>query len=211
MADDLIHCPSCGFQLRLPTELYGTAVECPQCHSRFTAPAPAARPAAMRPPPGREYDANARSVPDDYEVYAKPVSRAAAALKTPAILLIVLAGLVVLQCLWGAISAEKTIADFKDQANSKDLPPQLRDFMQQMTQVMTFEFVVGSNLAIAAVSLVTILGGIQMLRLRTYWLAVIGVVFGLNPVSCPCCMAQVPIAIWGLVVLFRTDVRAAFR
>ena len=35
MPDDLIHCPACNFQLRLPHELYGTPVECPQCHARM--------------------------------------------------------------------------------------------------------------------------------------------------------------------------------
>jgi len=34
MADDLIHCPTCNFQLRLPPDLYGREVECPQCHSQ---------------------------------------------------------------------------------------------------------------------------------------------------------------------------------
>ena len=211
MPDDLIHCPSCNFQLRLPVELYGTAVECPQCHSRFTAPAPVARPAAVRPPLGREYDAHARDVSDFIEGYPQGPNRAAATVRAPAIILIVLASLVTLQHVWGVITAEKALADFRDLANDKDLPPQLRDTFQQFGKLMTVQQIVITNSVIAAASLISLLGGIQMLRLRTYGLAVAGAILGLNPLSCPCCMAQVPIAIWALVILFRSDVRMAFR
>src|SRR5262249_15248486 len=87
MADDLIHCPSCGFQLRLPPELYGQSVECPQCHTRFTAPVPSAAP-RMRRPPGREYDATARPAPDDF---SSPVAlpSSGGALTAPAVCLLV--------------------------------------------------------------------------------------------------------------------------
>src|SRR5271168_4854198 len=77
MADDPIHCPSCRFQLRLPTDLYGSEVECPQCHGRFTAPVPVARPAAVRPPPGREYDAVGQPAGGEYD-YAPTTNPVAA-------------------------------------------------------------------------------------------------------------------------------------
>ena len=48
MADDLIHCPSCNFRLRLPAELLGQEVECPQCHNRFTAGGPVSDAASAR-------------------------------------------------------------------------------------------------------------------------------------------------------------------
>src|SRR5580700_7086364 len=88
MADDLIHCPSCGFQLRLPTDLYGSEVECPQCHGRFTAPVPVpvAKPTPVRPPPGREYDAVGQPAVGEFDTApatANPVA-------VPAIALLVL-------------------------------------------------------------------------------------------------------------------------
>src|SRR5438876_949430 len=47
MADELIRCPSCDHALRLPRDLFGQTVECPQCGNRFAAPAPSA-PSAVR-------------------------------------------------------------------------------------------------------------------------------------------------------------------
>src|SRR4051795_9555308 len=88
MADDLIHCPSCNFQLRLPPGLYGQSVECPQCHTRFTAPVPRAAPAGDQPPPVRGYDAVARPAAVDFGEpgYARP---AGGALTAPAVALLV--------------------------------------------------------------------------------------------------------------------------
>src|SRR5438874_1227370 len=51
MADEMIHCPSCDHALRMPRELFGQTVECPQCGNRFAAPAPSAVRAAGEPSP----------------------------------------------------------------------------------------------------------------------------------------------------------------
>src|SRR5580700_493130 len=86
MADDLIHCPACGFQLRLPTDLYGSEVECPQCHGRFTAPVPVAKPAPVRPPPGREYDAIGQPAASGLDAAPATANRAGA----PAVALLIM-------------------------------------------------------------------------------------------------------------------------
>jgi hypothetical protein len=215
MADDLIHCPACGFQLRLPTDLYGSEVECPKCHGRFTAPVSVAKPAPVRPPPGREYDAVAQPGPGEYDNAPPSNQGAAAAVKTPAIILIVLSGMTALASLYGVVTAQQTVARTRDaleqMEKAPNSTPEGRDFMRQMSANVTPELVVGANLAMAGVGLVTILGGIQMLRLRTYWIAIIGAIFAMNPVNCPCCIAEFPIAIWALVVLLRANVRAAFQ
>ena len=59
-------------------------------------------------------------------------------------------------------------------------------------------------------NLITALGAIQMLRRRTYGLAIVAALLALNPVNLPCCVLQLPFGIW-LVVLLRGDVRIAFR
>jgi hypothetical protein len=215
MADDLIHCPSCGFQLRLPTELYGTAVECPQCHARFTAPAPTAQPAADRPPPGREYDANAPVVaPIDY---APPAGNPVAA---PAVALLVVSLLGVISDLLGigwAKLAKDNPQVFQQQLQRQleadpNLTPQDRQQMEKMLSLENVTHFLNLDCGISlALNLVTALATVQMLRRRTYALAVLGCVLALNPANVPMCALQVPFGIWGLIVLLTENGRRAFR
>lgn len=208
MADDLIQCPSCGFQLRLPAEYYGQTVQCPQCHAQFTAPAPAAQPAGVRPPPGREYDATPRPYSGDLP-NASNRARAASAVKAPAIIMIVLSVFMTLASVYGAATAENSIKEMKELEQNKDLPQEWRDFIKNYNEIMTPRLIVGTNLAAGVLSLIILFGSIQMLRLKMRWLAILAMILGLIPVGA-CCCVQTPIAIWGLIVLMRGDVRDAF-
>lgn len=59
-------------------------------------------------------------------------------------------------------------------------------------------------------TLVTI-GGISMLRMRSYALSYTAAVVASIPCLGPCCILGIPFGIWALVVLHREDVRSAFR
>jgi hypothetical protein len=203
MPDDLIHCPACNFELRLPVELYGSPVECPRCHSRFTAPAPAVLPAADRPPPGREYDATPRPQYD----YMPDPARAANAVKAPAIILIVLSALLILGGVYGMATANNK--DFQQLANDPNLSPEMRDFFEKLDDAVSPQVKLITNLVVVLLNLLALLGAVQMLRLRTYPLAIAGTVAAMIPLGC-CCVVQLPVAIWALVVLCRSEVRAAF-
>jgi hypothetical protein len=216
MADDLIHCASCGFQLRLPTELYGTAVECPQCHSRFTAPAPTVRPAADRSPPGREYNAVARAVEDEYD---RGPQSAGASLTAPAVCLLVtsLIGVVLSGFMTLAfIDAQNDPAEYdKGVQEALDRNPNLQP--AQRAQVKRWadearEYGTATFGTLLGLNLVTALGAVQMLRRRMYGLAVLGCVLALNPANISCCfLGQVPFGLWGLIALMTDDGRRAFR
>jgi predicted Zn finger-like uncharacterized protein len=55
---EVIQCPQCQRQLRVPEELRGKAVKCPSCSHTFTAPlAGAADTPAVPPPPPGQHDA----------------------------------------------------------------------------------------------------------------------------------------------------------
>jgi hypothetical protein len=210
MPDDLIHCPSCGFQLGLPTHLYGSSVQCPQCHVQFTAPVPR--------PQGQGPIAADQSHFDDYHSDAK--TPGGGPLTAPAIALLVFSVLSAVMSLLGlawANIAQQNPAAFdkalKQQLDSDpDMTPQER---QDMEDLLTLENVVrflhlDCGISLAA-NLVTALGAIQMLRRRTYWLAVLACVFALNPANIPCCAAQFPVGIWGLIALISQSGRRAFR
>jgi hypothetical protein len=216
MVDDLIHCPSCGFQLRLPTELYGTAVECPQCHSRFTAPAPVVRPAADRSPPGREYNTVARAVGEDYD---RGPPSAGTGLTAPAVCLLVtsligviLSGFMTLTF----VEANNDPEEF-DRAMQQEIDrnPNLQPAQRAQAKRwmdLAREYGTATFGTLLALNLVTALGAVQMLRRRMYGLAVLGCVLALNPANISCCfLGQAPFGLWGLIALLTDDGRRAFR
>jgi hypothetical protein len=53
-------------------------------------------------------------------------------------------------------------------------------------------------------------GGIQMLRLRSYGLALASGILGVIPCASPCCVLGIPFGTWALIVLMRPEVKAAF-
>ena len=216
MADDLIHCPSCGFQLRLPTELYGTAVECPQCHARFTAPAPTVRPAADRPPPGREYDANARAT--DQNDYAPAPSGNPVAAPAIALLIASLLGLLFDAYMMLSVQIVKSQprdweARIDQELNkNRDLTAAQR---QQMRAYLSPDNVVFYGLTgcgtILVGNLITAAGAALMLARRGRAMGILGCILALNPVNLPTCFLQVPFGVWGLIALLSESGRRAFR
>jgi hypothetical protein len=60
--------------------------------------------------------------------------------------------------------------------------------------------------------LVTVLGGIRMAQTRSYGLAMTGAILAAIPFLSPlgCCLIGEAVGIWALVVLFNSDVQAAF-
>jgi hypothetical protein len=60
------------------------------------------------------------------------------------------------------------------------------------------------------VSLVILLGAVQMIRLRTRWLAMTGSILAVIPVIGPCFCLALPFGIWAIIVLLLPDVREAF-
>lgn len=130
-------------------------------------------------------------------------SAAAAAVKMPAILLMVTSGLSVV------------LAGFAVIANSFMLQ-MMRDIHAQQNQPMPpiFETMYGPagtvmNAFSALLSIVTFVGALRMMSLRSWGLAVTGAICAI--VTCSCCFVGMGIGIWALVVLVRSDVKSAFR
>jgi hypothetical protein len=223
MADDLIYCPSCRFKLQLPPELYGQTVECPQCHSRFTAPVPqAAAPPVVRPVqpvtayPDANYGPTYGADTDELAWRA-----AAASVRGPAIALLIVSLLATL--LWGFVILSAQAVKSQPQAmwdaeiqKQLDQNPQLTaEERTKLVEMLTRENVayymtVGGGIGVA-LNLLTALGAVMMMRLRGYGLAVLGSILALNPLNTPCCLLEVPFGLWALIVLLNGDVRRAFR
>src|SRR5262245_41359899 len=215
MADELINCPACGHRLRVPAELLGQSVECPQCHAHFNAPArpdmPIVRPAPAASP------VSAPAYADDAEAR---VYRGRAMLTAPAVCLLIVSVLSVLLnvvvVLFG-VSVEADPVEFRDQfraqmARNPNLTPQQRQQFEELAKnpepIIWWSYVIGGGSLVAAV--LTGLGAIAMLTRRMYWLALLGALAGRNPVDCCRLDVNVPFPNWALIVLLSADGRAAF-
>jgi len=210
MADELIRCPSCNHELRLPHELLGQTVECPQCGSRFGAPAPNRAPMV-------------RAAPDHVATHAGEIDpgarRVSQSLRAPAIALIVTAILSIVADVFGLLGAAGVHTDPNEwerrldvELNAKpDLPPDQRAWMKEVLSAEAVASKLGTCCGIQLVlNLAVLLGAVQMLRQRFYGFAVLASILALSPVNIPVCLVQLPFGLWALIVLLDHNVRRSF-
>jgi hypothetical protein len=90
------------------------------------------------------------------------------------------------------------------------MPQMLKPFVPQPSaEELTQQAVLG-GVFFLVISLGMVFGAMQMLRLRTYWLAVAGSLLAcINIVNC-CCVLSAPVGVWSLLVLRMPEVRHAF-
>lgn len=128
-----------------------------------------------------------------------PTLQARDALKQPAIALIVVGALGVLAALYFLSSVHREGAPvLAALGDSGDLPPSA--FW-------------ASGAWWLATALLCIAGGVQMLRLRTRWLAVAAAIVAMVPClgTYPgCCVVGLPAGVWALVVLMQPQIKASF-
>lgn len=220
---EIVNCPQCQRQLRVPDELLGKPVRCPSCNTMFTAstgsagtprPAesPVGEPAAASPAPvGVD---PARSQVDwepGYEGVQHPGSREQALrrLRGPAICLLVTGILGVL--LYALLLVRFMTADPK--ALAEEAAARQEPANRQAVIDMTYSIVgrpgrIGVCIFLA-ISVIVTLAAMCMLTGRFYLLAVAGSALAIVDVCC--CVGGVPFGIWSLVVLMDSQVRAAFR
>jgi hypothetical protein len=90
-----------------------------------------------------------------------------------------------------------------------EMPPEVQrfgDMIETMTGPMGLVFAALGLL----ISVFTIFSGIQMQRLRNYWMPMTAAILGIVPCFSGCCCISLPIGIWVLVVLMKPEVKAAF-
>lgn len=102
----------------------------------------------------------------------------------------------------------------KDAAKAKQLK-QLQDMGWSIEDALKIYLYggIGGGAAVLLLALLTILGGVCMVRMRGYAMAVLGSLIAavpcLSPMSCPCVLGMA-VGVWALAVLLNNDVRAAF-
>lgn len=102
---------------------------------------------------------------------------------------------------------DEKVAPVVDKPAGKLQPIKIRTPEEKRRTQMTNSILWGTQ---GVVSLVILLGAVQMLRLRTRWLAMTGSILAVIPVIGPCFCLALPFGIWAIIVLLLPDVREAF-
>jgi hypothetical protein len=125
---------------------------------------------------------------------------------TPAILLMVTAGLGLAGALLGMVQAL---------LGGNQLPPEMLNdpnmaqFAPWLERMQSFGIV--GNLLTLALSGVTLFGALKMKNLENYGLAMAASIIAILPCFGPCCCIGIPVGIWSLVVLNKPEVKSAFQ
>jgi hypothetical protein len=120
----------------------------------------------------------------------------------PAIFMIVLSVLNILTCLWGLI-----FGDVEAQlAEIPNIPKEYLEFLHRFAYLLG----VPANIVGLTIALICLLGSIQMLKLRSYGLAMATAILMLIPCSNCCCCLNIGAGIWALVVLSKLEVKSSF-
>lgn len=97
------------------------------------------------------------------------------------------------------------------QAPTEGLPPELRPLFEALEKMQSPVMLIVDAVIKLAVSGLIIFGGMRMRALTGFALVVTGSVLAIIPCTSPCCCIGLPVGIWALVVLFKPEVKSAFR
>ncbi len=201
MSVEVIQCPACQHQLRVPESLFGEPVTCPQCRITFRAPRRLADGTMEQPEMLAQTSASA----------AKAKSSSKLLMPGLAVFLVGVMGLfsnglIVYRCY---NDPDKLIDEYveilKEPAYQKMLEGKqiTRDEVKEAVNQGRQWFI-----GMGVLSAIVVAGGIGILTSRFYWLSVIA--SGIAIVNPPCCCLGLPAGIFGLVRLFDPDSRALF-
>ncbi len=223
----LTTCPTCSRQLNVPDELLGRRVKCPDCGTLFQA---AGAGEAVPPIPvtvgglaptglgGADVTPAARQA---------RISHARGDVTGPAVSLIVLGILGILMALLFATLIVVIMSDPQSmeawqkemiQQEQKNRAQQNRPPMSPEEEAMMRNGITGvfgpvgltASIVSAGFSFLIALGGMQMMRLRSRGLAMMGSILAMLPTCSPCCLFGLPLGIWAVTTLGRPEVREAF-
>jgi hypothetical protein len=113
----------------------------------------------------------------------------------------------------GALIATKTPEQMRAQQEmTRKILPSLPEQDPSQLKTISMAEYLGGGLVDLLATLVMIVGGIQMIRLRTFGLAVVAAILALLPcISCAGCFGLGQLAgIWALVVLAKPEVKESF-
>jgi predicted Zn finger-like uncharacterized protein len=215
----LTNCPSCSRQLRVPDELTGRNVKCPDCGTVFPAgagqqPLPQGPIVVSDVPPLDSYNQARQPRTADRE-------RARQLVAGPAIALIVVSVLHLLAFTYGLVQTLNAMGNpqaararaeamLNQQGPPRDQEEkEARKMMADFAEAFAGPLGLLLNGTFFGLGILTLIGSISMLRLRSHGLAMTACILAVIPCISPCCLLGIPFGIWGLVSLGQPEVREA--
>lgn len=196
--EQIVVCSSCGKRLRVKNQLAGKRVKCPNCQEIVVMAAPSFTSTLSVEREG------------ELQIDSRQIERARNSVMMPAIALIV-AGFLGL-ALNLSVAGFGLIDDFVTPLSDENKERMKAAQNGKVEEPDRAEAVLGISLLLvfSIASGIAILAGFNMLKLRRYGLAVTGS-FAVMAGACFCLLAGIPIGIWSLVVLYKPEIRSAFR
>ena len=131
---------------------------------------------------------------------------AKSAVAAPAIIIAIIAGLGILGAI-AMLALPQAMLQIAERAQTDAAEAEkLREALQANRAVS-----MGQYALMIVLSAVALFGAVQMMRLRSYGLAMTAAIISLIPCVGPCCCIAIPFGIWALVVLMKPNVKAAFQ
>jgi hypothetical protein len=204
---EIIQCPSCQRELQVPEDFVGRPVKCPSCGVNFvtsagtTAPLPAA-PAPLHVSLPQSYAPG--PVPGAYG--SMTPSGTPGMVLAPGICLLVFG---ILCFLVDVLNLVVTLSPSMQPKNKEGLPPFLQQVLEDQEKNAGLQVTFAGLFLFA--SLVILGGAVQMLRMRTWGVALAGSIVAMLHLQVCCCLLGLPLGVWSVVVLCQPDVRALFK
>lgn len=220
----LINCPSCHRQLQVPDQFIGQKVQCPGCGTMFltvVSTQPVSPPAATEGEPPPVAPSSASGTEGSHEVFSigpplRPKSGVADSAESPpgsltGRVLPPAMGLLVVGLL-GFFFSLFLLAIAPKAANAPNpmpgmIPDENWDQMQELERGPVGKAIRG---LFALISLLIMAAGMQMMRLKSWGLAVTGSILAMVNFQGACCCLGLPVGVWALIVLTQPVVRSAF-
>ena len=159
-----------------------------------------------------DYSSNPYSSPSDPGHNYTPGSNVSGKVMGPAIGLAVCGGLSALHALYGMV---RNVTGLNNRDDGP--PPNIQDneaLMELYRAMEPYDGLINITMSIVMliVSLLILMGGLRMMKLKNYGLCVTTAILAICPCIwiCGCCGIGNGIGIWALVVLMSADVKAAF-
>lgn len=202
MNSELIECPACKHALRVPENLFGKTVRCPECKAHFTAPTRDAegklgQPVLLPPPV---------TIPVPKRLADSPMF-------VPALLL------VLVSTIGSLVNGYQTVVLFTDRDTAERAIGWLFESAAKATQqeISKEGFEIGMRFApiafpiVFAMNLISLLGGIAMLFHRYRWLAILGCVLAMINFANCCCLIGLPAGGYCMIKLIDPDLAPLFQ
>jgi hypothetical protein len=125
-----------------------------------------------------------------------------AKVQAPAIALIILGSLSLILAIYSIVNALV--------ATPPDFPPDTPEFVVQMAKNSVGPVAAAIQVIFVLISIVILYGGIQMMRLKSWGLALAASILAMLDFGSCCCVIGLPVGIWALIVLQAQDVKQAF-